>query len=83
MCVSNAFSFRDKLKDHYQDISKALTKLDKSKNGYISLCKMQKLLQEYSCSLKEEELADLLNRFSTMRQYVSYSTENQVVALLS
>ncbi|XP_036720560.1 EF-hand calcium-binding domain-containing protein 6 [Balaenoptera musculus] len=56
-----AVTARDKLKDHYQDISKALTKLDKSKNGYISLCKMQKLLQECGCSLKEEELADLLN----------------------
>ncbi|XP_061060407.1 EF-hand calcium-binding domain-containing protein 6 [Eubalaena glacialis] len=52
---------RDKLKDHYQDISKALTKLDNSKNGYISLCKMQTLLQDCGCPLKEEELADLLN----------------------
>eukprot|EP00069_Balaena_mysticetus_P008562 bmy_19744T0 len=72
----------DKLKDHYQDISKALTKLDNSKNGYISLCKMQKLLQDCGCPLKEEELADLLNRFSMMRQYVSYSTENQAFSAL-
>ncbi|KAB0386586.1 hypothetical protein FD755_001542 [Muntiacus reevesi] len=52
---------RDKLKDHDQDISKALAKLDKSKTGYISLCSLQKLLQECGCSLKEEELTDLLN----------------------
>ncbi|KAF4023037.1 hypothetical protein G4228_014861 [Cervus hanglu yarkandensis] len=52
---------RDKLKDHDQDISKALAKLDKSKTGYISLCRLQKLLQECGCSLKEEELTDLLN----------------------
>ncbi|XFG00947.1 hypothetical protein AB1E19_004571 [Capra hircus] len=52
---------RDKLKDHDQDISKALAKLDKSKTGYISLCRLQKLLQECGCSLKEEELIDLLN----------------------
>uniref|UniRef100_A0A8D0WNA0 EF-hand calcium-binding domain-containing protein 6 n=1 Tax=Sus scrofa TaxID=9823 RepID=A0A8D0WNA0_PIG len=52
---------RDKLKDHYQDISKALSKLDKPKNGSISFCKLQKLLQECGCSLKQEELTDLLN----------------------
>ncbi|XP_004438095.1 PREDICTED: EF-hand calcium-binding domain-containing protein 6 [Ceratotherium simum simum] len=52
---------RDRLKDHYQDISKVLTKLDKSKTDYISVCKMQKVLQECGCSLKEEELTDLLN----------------------
>ena len=68
MCVSNAFSFRDKLKDHNQDISKALAKLDKSRTGYISLGyislgRLQRLLQECGCSLKEEELIDLLNRF--------------------
>ncbi|XP_072829749.1 EF-hand calcium-binding domain-containing protein 6 isoform X6 [Vicugna pacos] len=52
---------RDKLKEHYQDVSKALTKQDESRNGYIALCQMQKLLQECGCSLKEEELTDLLN----------------------
>lgn len=57
------FSFRDKLKDHYQDISKALTQLDKSNNGYISISKMQKVLEECGCPLKAEELTDLLNRF--------------------
>ncbi|KAM7243624.1 hypothetical protein CapIbe_004232 [Capra ibex] len=56
-----ATAARDKLKDHDQDISKALAKLDKSKTGYISLCRLQKLLQECGCSLKEEELIDLLN----------------------
>lgn len=63
MCVSNVFSFRDKLKDHDQDISKALAKLDKSQTGYISLGRLRKLLQECGCCLKEEELIDLLNRF--------------------
>ncbi|XP_025873217.2 EF-hand calcium-binding domain-containing protein 6 isoform X1 [Vulpes vulpes] len=59
--VDRTAPVRDKLKDHYQDISKALTKLDKSKNGYLSMCKMQKVLQELGCSLKEEELTNLLN----------------------
>ncbi|XP_042103787.1 EF-hand calcium-binding domain-containing protein 6 isoform X3 [Ovis aries] len=52
---------RDKLKDHDQDISKALAKLDKSQTGYISLGRLRKLLQECGCCLKEEELIDLLN----------------------
>ncbi|XP_055252064.1 EF-hand calcium-binding domain-containing protein 6 isoform X2 [Moschus berezovskii] len=59
--TEKAMPARDKLKDHDQDISKALAKLDKSKTGYISLCRLQKLLQECGCSLKEEELIDLLN----------------------
>uniref|UniRef100_A0A8C9EF00 EF-hand calcium-binding domain-containing protein 6 n=1 Tax=Phocoena sinus TaxID=42100 RepID=A0A8C9EF00_PHOSS len=50
----------DKLKDLNRDISKARIKLDTSKNGCTSLCKMQKLLQECGCPLKAEELADLL-----------------------
>ncbi|XP_007939988.1 EF-hand calcium-binding domain-containing protein 6 [Orycteropus afer afer] len=53
---------RDKLKDHVEEISKALSKLDKSKNGYVPVSKMQKVLQECGCSLKEEELTSLLNR---------------------
>ncbi|XP_053082880.1 EF-hand calcium-binding domain-containing protein 6 isoform X5 [Acinonyx jubatus] len=52
---------RDKLKDHYQDISKALTKVDPSPNGYIPVSKMQEVLRGCGCHLKEEDLADLLN----------------------
>ncbi|XP_057599313.1 EF-hand calcium-binding domain-containing protein 6 [Hippopotamus amphibius kiboko] len=59
--TEKAVPARDKLKEHYQDISKALAKLDKSRNGCISLCKMQKSLQECGCSLTEEELTHLLN----------------------
>ncbi|XP_055421960.1 EF-hand calcium-binding domain-containing protein 6 [Bubalus kerabau] len=59
--TEKAMPARDKLKDHNQDISKALAKLDKSRTGYISLGRLQRLLQECGCSLKEEELIDLLN----------------------
>lgn len=50
--------------DHYQDISKALSKLDRSRGGCISVCRMQKVLQDCGCSLKEEELTQLLHRFA-------------------
>ncbi|XP_027447512.2 EF-hand calcium-binding domain-containing protein 6 isoform X7 [Zalophus californianus] len=59
--MDRAAPVREKLKDHYQDISKALTKLDRSKNGCIPIGRMQKMLQECGCSLKEEELTDLLH----------------------
>nr|XP_010958483.1 EF-hand calcium-binding domain-containing protein 6 [Camelus bactrianus] len=59
--AERAVAARSKLKEHYQDVSKALTKQDESRNGYIALCQMQKLLQKCGCSLKEEELTDLLN----------------------
>ncbi|XP_047724083.1 EF-hand calcium-binding domain-containing protein 6 isoform X2 [Prionailurus viverrinus] len=52
---------RDELKDHYQDISKALTKVNPSPNGYIPVSKMQEVLQRCGCHLKEEDLTDLLN----------------------
>lgn len=50
--------------DHYQDISKALSRLDRSRGGSISMCRMQKVLQDCGCSLKEEELTQLLHRFA-------------------
>ncbi|XP_073940744.1 EF-hand calcium-binding domain-containing protein 6 isoform X3 [Castor canadensis] len=52
---------RDRLIEHYQDISKALSTQDNSKTGSISLFKMQKVLQECLCPLKEEELTHLLH----------------------
>ncbi|KAM9672249.1 EF-hand calcium-binding domain-containing protein 6 [Trichechus inunguis] len=59
---------RDKLKDHFQEISKALTKLDKSQNGYIPLSKLQKVLQECGCSLKEAELTEHLSSWGVSWQ---------------
>lgn len=50
--------------DHYQDISKALSKLDRSRGGSISVCRMHKVLQDCGCSLTEEELTQLLHRFA-------------------
>ncbi|XP_037369304.1 EF-hand calcium-binding domain-containing protein 6 isoform X2 [Talpa occidentalis] len=52
---------RDKLKDHYQDISQALSKLDASKSGHTSLSGLQKALQASGCALEEEELTHLLS----------------------
>ncbi|XP_040609995.1 EF-hand calcium-binding domain-containing protein 6 isoform X2 [Mesocricetus auratus] len=51
---------REKLMDHYEEISKALNMLEKSKPGSAALCKVQKVLQDCGCPLKEEELITLL-----------------------
>ncbi|XP_075819634.1 EF-hand calcium-binding domain-containing protein 6 [Microtus pennsylvanicus] len=53
-------SEREKLMEHYEEISKALNMLEKSKTGFAALSKVQNALQECGCSLKEEELISLL-----------------------
>ncbi|ELW64490.1 EF-hand calcium-binding domain-containing protein 6 [Tupaia chinensis] len=53
---------RDKLIDHYEEISKELGKLDKSKGGYVSVCRVRD--EKKSCPLEEEELTGLLHRMS-------------------
>ncbi|XP_057648063.1 EF-hand calcium-binding domain-containing protein 6 isoform X1 [Chionomys nivalis] len=51
---------QEKLMEHYEEISKALNMLEKSKTGSAALSKVQNVLQECGCSLKEEELISLL-----------------------
>ncbi|XP_054575594.1 EF-hand calcium-binding domain-containing protein 6 isoform X2 [Eptesicus fuscus] len=51
---------REKLKDHCEDIRKALTKLDTCGGGSVSLCQLQRALRDSGCPLKEAELAALL-----------------------
>uniref|UniRef100_A0A2K6UZ00 EF-hand calcium-binding domain-containing protein 6 n=1 Tax=Saimiri boliviensis boliviensis TaxID=39432 RepID=A0A2K6UZ00_SAIBB len=74
---------RDKLMDHYQDVSKALTKIDKSKTNYISICKMQKVLEECGCSLTEEELTHLLDSWGVSRRENSVNCLDLLSALES
>ncbi|XP_048658972.1 LOW QUALITY PROTEIN: EF-hand calcium-binding domain-containing protein 6 [Marmota marmota marmota] len=66
--TERAVPARDKLKDHYQDISKALATLDKSKTGSVALCKLRKVLRDCGCPLKEVELSSLLNSWGISRQ---------------
>ncbi|XP_051045475.1 EF-hand calcium-binding domain-containing protein 6 [Phodopus roborovskii] len=51
---------REKLMNHYEEISKALSMLEKSKTGSVALCKVLKVLHDCGCPLKEEELISLL-----------------------
>ncbi|XP_063560795.1 EF-hand calcium-binding domain-containing protein 6 isoform X4 [Gorilla gorilla gorilla] len=65
--TEKAVADRDKLMDRHQDISKAFTKTDQSKTNYISICKMQEVLEECGCSFTEEELTHLLNSWGVSR----------------
>ncbi|KAI5137825.1 Ef-Hand Calcium-Binding Domain-Containing Protein 6 [Manis pentadactyla] len=80
--TENAGPARDKLRDHYHDISKALAQLDTSKNGSISLCKMQQALQACGCSLKEKELTHLLNRPTSAKTISDHHQTRLPVILL-
>ncbi|XP_052017325.1 EF-hand calcium-binding domain-containing protein 6 isoform X2 [Apodemus sylvaticus] len=51
-------SAREKLMEHYEEITKAFSAMDRSKPA--PLCRVQKVLQECGCPLKEEELINLL-----------------------
>ncbi|XP_058529624.1 EF-hand calcium-binding domain-containing protein 6 isoform X1 [Ochotona princeps] len=59
---------REKLLAHYEDISKALAQEEKSRSGSISMCRLQKVLRECGCPLKEEELASLLDSWGVSWQ---------------
>ncbi|XP_074128004.1 EF-hand calcium-binding domain-containing protein 6 isoform X2 [Sminthopsis crassicaudata] len=52
--------YKDKLKDHYQDINQAIGKLDKHKSSVISLNELHRLLQEYHPNITEEEITAML-----------------------
>ncbi|XP_056653467.1 EF-hand calcium-binding domain-containing protein 6 isoform X2 [Monodelphis domestica] len=52
--------FREKFKDHLQDLSQAFAKVDKHKNSFISMNDLQKVLQEYQPNITEEEITMML-----------------------
>ncbi|XP_044535229.1 EF-hand calcium-binding domain-containing protein 6 [Gracilinanus agilis] len=56
--------FREKFKDHLQDLSQTFAKLDKHRNSFISMSDLQKVLQEYHPNITEEEIVMMLKRAS-------------------
>ncbi|XP_041113180.1 EF-hand calcium-binding domain-containing protein 6-like isoform X2 [Polyodon spathula] len=53
---------KDKFRDNFQDFSKAFTKLDKNKDGYVTVQDFYRVLQEYSYDLREDQFTHLLDR---------------------
>ncbi|XP_039618121.1 EF-hand calcium-binding domain-containing protein 6-like [Polypterus senegalus] len=53
---------RDKFRDNYQDFSSAFAKLDKNKDGYITVEDLYRVLQDHSYHLDEEKFTHLLQR---------------------
>uniref|UniRef100_A0A674KIF1 EF-hand domain-containing protein n=1 Tax=Terrapene triunguis TaxID=2587831 RepID=A0A674KIF1_9SAUR len=54
-------SFRDKFRDYFQDFNKAFYRLDKNKDGYITVDDLLRMLQEFNYYLDDEQFTSLLN----------------------
>lgn len=53
---------KDKFRDNFQDFSKAFNKLDKNKDGYITVQDFYRVLLEHSYNLNEDQFTHLLDR---------------------
>nr|XP_025042844.1 EF-hand calcium-binding domain-containing protein 6 isoform X2 [Pelodiscus sinensis]XP_025042845.1 EF-hand calcium-binding domain-containing protein 6 isoform X3 [Pelodiscus sinensis] len=53
---------KDKFRDYFQDFNKAFYKLDKNKDGYITVDDLHRMLQEFNYYLDDEQFNSLLNR---------------------
>ncbi|KAM6136930.1 LOW QUALITY PROTEIN: EF-hand calcium-binding domain-containing protein 6 [Pterocles gutturalis] len=56
---------KDKFRDYFQDFNKAFHKVDKNRDGYVAVCDLQRILQEFSCYLDHDQFSSLLNRFES------------------
>uniref|UniRef100_A0A8C4XWV5 EF-hand domain-containing protein n=1 Tax=Gopherus evgoodei TaxID=1825980 RepID=A0A8C4XWV5_9SAUR len=52
---------KDKFRDYFQDFNKAFYKLDKNKDGYITVDDLRRMLQEFNYYLDDEQFDSLLN----------------------
>ncbi|EMP33996.1 EF-hand calcium-binding domain-containing protein 6, partial [Chelonia mydas] len=52
---------KDKFRDYFQDFNKAFYKLDKNKDGYITVDDLCRMLQEFNYYLDDEQFNNLLN----------------------
>ncbi|XP_050792351.1 EF-hand calcium-binding domain-containing protein 6 [Gopherus flavomarginatus] len=52
---------KDKFRDYFQDFNKAFYKLDKNKDGYITVDDLRRMLQEFNYYLDDEQFNSLLN----------------------
>ncbi|XP_067150804.1 EF-hand calcium-binding domain-containing protein 6 [Apteryx mantelli] len=51
----------DKFRDYFQDFNKVFQKMDKNRGGYITVCDLHKILQEFSYLLDYDQFSGLLN----------------------
>ncbi|XP_029453350.1 EF-hand calcium-binding domain-containing protein 6 [Rhinatrema bivittatum] len=57
-----AQQIKDKFRDYYQEFSKAFAKMDKNKDGFITVEDLHRMLLAYNCHLDEEHFISLLFR---------------------
>ncbi|XP_066856482.1 EF-hand calcium-binding domain-containing protein 6-like [Anser cygnoides] len=53
---------RDACKDYFQDFKKAFHKMDKNRDGCVTVFDLHRILQEFNCYLDHDQLSSLLNR---------------------
>ncbi|KAM6321217.1 LOW QUALITY PROTEIN: EF-hand calcium-binding domain-containing protein 6 [Aegotheles albertisi] len=52
---------KDKSRDYFQDFSMAFHKVDKNREGYVTVCDLHRLLQEFNYYLDHHQSSSLLN----------------------
>ncbi|XP_076184720.1 EF-hand calcium-binding domain-containing protein 6 [Aptenodytes patagonicus] len=53
---------KDKFRDYFQVFNKAFHKVDKNRDGYVTVCDLHRILQEFSYYLDHDHFSSLLNR---------------------
>ncbi|KAM9245559.1 LOW QUALITY PROTEIN: EF-hand calcium-binding domain-containing protein 6 [Leptosomus discolor] len=51
---------KDKFRDYFQDFNKAFHKVDKNKDGYVTVCDLQRILQEFNYYFDHDQFRSLL-----------------------
>ncbi|KAM6093501.1 EF-hand calcium-binding domain-containing protein 6 [Chlamydotis macqueenii] len=51
----------DKFRDYFQDFSEAFHKVDKNRDGYVTVSDLHRILQELNCYLDHDQFRSLLN----------------------
>ncbi|XP_075598913.1 EF-hand calcium-binding domain-containing protein 6 [Balearica regulorum gibbericeps] len=52
---------KDKFRDYFQDFSKLFHKVDKNRDGYVTVCDLHRILQEFNYYLDHDQFSSLLN----------------------
>ncbi|KAM7127249.1 LOW QUALITY PROTEIN: EF-hand calcium-binding domain-containing protein 6 [Ciconia maguari] len=52
---------KDKFRDYFQDFNKAFHKVGKNRDGYVTVCDLHRILQEFNYYLDYDQFSSLLN----------------------
>ncbi|KAM6211114.1 LOW QUALITY PROTEIN: EF-hand calcium-binding domain-containing protein 6 [Sarcoramphus papa] len=52
---------KDKFRDYFQDFNRAFHKVDKNRDGYVTVCDLHRILQEFNYYLDHDQFSSILN----------------------